>query len=206
MQGTGPASVTSATTAEMDLVHAISDAWVDIQNFREQWRWMRGTITFSMTVPDTVYTPATIFGPNDRLRTWKKETLFALINDKMTPLFYLEYDKFIHKNINEVSGRAPSYYTIRPWDNALVFPIPDEPYFIQADYQKTPQYLVDNTDVPECPAHFHYAILYYGVQKYDTVVIANESFDQYAHQYAVIMGQMMRSQLDKKVIITRGIA
>lgn len=204
MQGTGPASVLTASTAEMDLVTSVYDAWVDIQNFRDDWRWMRGTTSFLLAPPKEEYILSDIFGPNNRFKTWRKDTCRIVENGKKKYLIYLEYDKYIAKYLNSDKIAKPTYYTIRPWDNALMFNNPKAAYTITIDYQKSPQLLANNEDVPELPVSFHLLIVYAAVEKYDTVVISNTSYDQYALQHMLMLGQLMRNQLPKKVVRLNG--
>jgi len=205
MQGSGPTGVTTATTAEMDLVNAVSDAWIDLQLFRnEEWRWMRNTTSFNMVAGTNTYTESTIFPVNSRLSYWRKDTCYAMVNGKKIPVYPIEYDTFIYRTNNDTSTRYPYIFTVRPWDNALLFNTPNDTYTIYIDYQKTPQQLVANGDIPELPTRFHLAIVYAAVEKYDAI-IGTTSYDQYAQQHAIILGQIMRNQLDKKTVITRGI-
>ncbi len=206
MQGTGPASVTSASTAEMDLVNSTVDAWIDIQNFREEWKWMRSSASFSTIASKNTYTLTDIFGPTNRLKKWLVDTAYVTSNSgQKTVLNYLPYDQFIYRNLNQTTPGRVSYFTVIPWDNKVMTDLPDGIYTIELDYQKTPQILANNVDVPELPISFHNLILYGAVQKYSVVIMSPEIYSQYSNQYDIMMGQLMRSQLPKKSIIVRGI-
>lgn len=206
MQGTGPASVTSATTFEMDLVNSVSDAWIDIQNFRENWKWMRTTTNFIMTASKTTYTLTEILGPNNRHKRWLKNTVFVEENGAKRPVRFLEYDVFEHKFANEITPTRVSYFTIVPWDDSLKFNLPDDNYIIYVDYEKSAQFLVNNEDIPEMPVEFHLLVVYAAVEKFSTVVITPEIQQLYSQQYVTMLGQLLRNQLPSKRTIIRGIA
>lgn len=207
MQGTGPASVTSATQAEMDIINAVRNAWIDIQNMRTEWLWMRETADFFLTVGQDTYTLPQIFGPSYRFRHWHKKTMYMTINGLKTPVLPIDYDNFIYKTRNDTVAKPSRFYTIRRADNALIFSIPDSNYTVQIDYFKSPQRLVENTDIPEMPEHFHLMIVYAAIEKYSASVISVRSiYDQFSQQYVEMKGQLMREQLEKKKVITRGIA
>jgi hypothetical protein len=206
MQGTGPSSVTSATSAELDLVNAVSDAWVDIQLFRKDWKWMRDTTNFLLSVGTTTYTISDIFGPNDRHSHWLLGTFYILIDGKKRPLRFVEYDKYVYTHRDDSDSYQPSEFTVRSWDEALIFPSPNNTYTIYADYQKSPQELTSNTDEPELPNQFHRLIMYAAIEKYSVVIVTPELFNQYSVQYATMMGQLMRSQLESKQIYPSGLA
>lgn len=205
MQGTGPASVTSTTSFEMDLVNSVSDAWIDIQNFRECWRWMRGTTTFTTTASVKTYSLTTIFGPNNRHKRWLKDTVYITENGKKRPLIFLEYDQFENKYLNDTIPSKVTHYTIVPWDDSIKINLPDGLYTISLDYMKSAQTLVANEDVPELPKEFHLIILYLAVEKFSTVVVTPEIQQLFSQQYVTMLGQLMRSQVPSKKLRIRGI-
>jgi hypothetical protein len=199
MQGTGPSSVLTATSAEMDLVNAVHDAWVDVQNFREEWRWMRDEVSFSTVIGQWEYTIDQIFSTTaDRFKNWRKTPVYALIDGRWSEISFMEYDSFNYRFQNNDQQSYPAFYTIRTWDNTLIINTPDKAYSIKVGYQKAPQLLKDNSDVPELPLSFHLNILYLAVEKYDTVVISGASLTYYQQLNDFCSGQLMRSQLDKK--------
>lgn len=205
MQGTGPSSVLTATSAEMDLVNAVQDAWVDIQNFREEWRWMRGEATFSTVPSQWEYTTLQVFSTGvDRFKNWRRVPVYAFVNGKWTEVHFMDYDSFTYRYQNNEQESYPHHYTIRTWDNSLIFNTPNDVYPIKIGYQKSPQILKDNTDIPELPISFHLNILYLAVEKYNTVVISNSSLSYYEQLNDFCTGQLMRSQLDKKRVSLGG--
>ncbi len=206
MQGTGPASVLTATSAEMDLVNSVHDAWVDIQNFRDEWRWMRGEANFSTVISKLEYSVDEIFGTVDaaRFKNWRKYPVYAYKDGQWGYVRFLEYDTFINRYLNNEQESYPSFYTIRTWDNALIFNTPDKAYPIRIGYQKGPQLLTQNSDTPELPVSYHSHILYLAVERYETIVISNTSLSYYEQLNDFCTGQLMRGQLDKKRIRLEG--
>ena len=205
MQGTGPASVTSATTAEMDLVNAVSDAWIDIQNFREDWRWMRSVVTFDTVVGTANYPKATIFPPGFRHKRWLTNTAYINVSGSKRRLWYLEYDAFIEYTLNSTENTEPSYFTIVPSDSSILIEKPKDIYSITIGYQKSPQILINNADIPELPESFHLLIVYEAVDKYGVVSFSPELQGKYSNQYDVMLGQLLRNQLPSKTLKVRGI-
>ena len=205
MQGTGPSSVLTATSAEMDLVNAVHDAWVDIQNFRDEWRWMRSEASFTTVVGQWEYSVDSIFGSDAaRFKNWRKHPVYAFTNGQWSPVRYMDYDSFGYRYLSNEQQSYPAYYTIRTWDNAIIFNTPDKAYPIKIGYQKGPQLLTGNEDVPELPVSYHSHILYLAVERYETIVISNTSLSYYEQLNDFCTGQLMRGQLDKKRIILGG--
>lgn len=203
MQGTGPASVTT-TGYEAALVAAVSDAWIDIQNERKDWRWMRDTATFLTTQGQTEYTTTEILGPTPRHKYWLKDTGYAMINGQYRPIINYNYDRFVYLYQNTTHDTVPDKYTIQDNNYSLIFTPPDGVYTMKIDYQKSPQTLVGDTDVPELPSYYHLLIVYAAVEKYASYISSPETYQQYALQHARMMNQVMRDQLPKKVVKPTG--
>jgi len=204
LQGAGPSSV-STTGFEAALIALIQDAWTDVQNYRKDWKWMRSTSIFLMTIGKSDYTLGDIFGVTYRHKYWLKGTMYALINGQYTAIRFVEYDTFIERTQNDTTTSPPSIFTIRPNDSALLFNSPDSDYTIKVDYQKSPQILEKDADVPELPVHYHSLIVYASLEKYAIYLENGTLFSGYALEYAKLMNTLMRDQLPKKVLNIRGI-
>jgi len=205
IQGVGPSSI-DTTTYEAQVVSAVKDSWLNIQNLRPVWKWMRDTKSFLISQGVSEYTPLTIFGPNHRHRTWLKDTFYITSNGNKSSLRYVDYDVYINRYINNIV-EGPFYeFTIRPYDNALLFPLPDEAYSIDCDYQKSPQELTTDSAVPELPGYFHMAIVYGAVQLYAAAIGFLEVYDEFSTQHAIVLGNLMREQNPRERLKVRGIA
>ena len=205
MQGTGPASV-SVSGAEEDIVSAVKDAWIDIQNSRPDWRWMRSRVSFSTVVGTEEYTLADIFTGSYRHRLWRKDTLYVTENGKKKLLRPLDYDDFIYRHNNDTTNNKISEYTIVPESDAILFNSPDAIYPITIDYQKSPQILALDGDIPELPVYYHLLIAYAATEKYCAAVGSQSIYQQYASQHVEMWGQVTRTHLPKKEIKVRGLA
>lgn len=206
IQGTGPSSV-DITSYEAQIVNAVKDAWLDIQDYRDQWKWMRDSKSFIMTTGKTSYTPSEIFGPSNRLRNWHKDTFYIQESGGIKqPLAFVDYDVYTHRHINDSVSKKPHEYTIRPWDNTLLFQSPDMAYTILCEYQKTPQELSASADVPEMPSHFHIAIMYKALDDYGAAMSFNEIQQKFNLKYVQALGGILREQLPSVKLKVRGIA
>lgn len=206
LHGTGPSTVVSPTDVEKDIVDAVHDAWVDIQNYRDEWDWMRVTTTFNTVAQKTNYTTVDIAGPSNRVSHFIKDSLYAYKNSKYELLTYLDENLFEYRHINDDDDTAPSEYTINRNDQSIEINSPDAVYPMQVDYYKTPQLLTDNTDTPEMPVRWHLLIVYLAIQKLSSSIASASSGQEFAQAYAVMLGQLMRSQLKKKRVTMRSIA
>lgn len=200
MQGTGPSSV-SATGYEGLLVALVSDAWEDLQNYRKKWKWMRASKDFLLTVGITTYTPATIFAPNHRFKSWlTEEPFYALVNGQKQPIKYFEYSYFNYRHLNDTTNTVVSEYTVRPNDYALVFNLPDSAYTIYSCYKKNNQELVASTDEPEMPEDYHMYLVYEATARYALSMSMGAVYQLYANKAKELLGSILREQNAKEVL------
>lgn len=205
LQGTGPSSV-DATGSEGLFLSNVQNAWEDLQNYRADWKWMRENKTFNMVAGTTTYTPATIFGPVNRFKSWYKDSFFILVDGKKAPINHYNYDYFRYRHINDVDQTTPSGFTIRPKDYALQFSIPDSNYQIDCDYKKSNQTLSAATDIPELPTDYHMLIVYEAASRYALTIALGHVYDQYSQKALEMLGNLLREQNPQKVFKVRGIA
>jgi hypothetical protein len=146
------------------------DAWTEIQNKHSSWRWMR------QPLPETCVTSANIasysptaWGITD-FASWiidpHEVTLYnqslgvadeGEITFKPWPDFRRSYMRGLQ------TPNRPGFFSISPQMAFCPGPIPDQAYVICGEYQQTPQILALDTDVPNCPARFHDAIVWLAV-------------------------------------------
>jgi hypothetical protein len=206
LHGTGPSTVVSPTDVEQDIVDAVRDAWIDIQNYREDWDWMKTTESFNTASGTTTYTTTAIAGPSNRVAKFVKGSLWLYSNSKWNKLSYLDEDTFDEMYKNDSSSGIPFHYTILRSNQSVKMQKPNAIYACEIDYIYQPQLLAANTDTPELPVQWHNLIIYLAIQKLSASIASTSTAMEYGQAYAVTMGQMMRQQLPKKTMKTRGIA
>lgn len=152
-----PASVTGQTGRDLKIVEWVATAWNDIQELHDNWAWMRedylGTIS-----ADTPNYSATSFGITTRFQNWRKDEQSVTIYEDalgvsdesiLTFMPWLEYRrKYV---IGSQTTNRPLYYSISPDQEMWFGPIPNDTFKVRGEYQKSPQILANNTDIPELP-------------------------------------------------------
>lgn len=193
-------SITSvnATGFQETLVDAVRKTWVEIQNERNDWKFLRRNVDISVDTSTTIYTPTTIFGDTETLGTWDIETILY----DYTPLTYVPYDEYIQIDLTKSSGE-PSYFSIRPEDDALLFNTLDNSYTVTAYYNKAPQYLSANTEEPSLPYKHHWVIVYGALVELAVSINNPELYQRHSMLYSKAMGQLMRDQNKAKSIKQR---
>lgn len=196
----GTISSVNASGYQALLVDAVQKAWVDIQNERNNWDFMYTGVDIPITSVTNEYTPADIFGSTVTLGRWDHRRIIY----NYRPLRYIPYADFIL--IEDVTSGEPQYFTERPSDQALLFNTVDANYTITAQYTKTPQILINNTDTPSFPVKHHNIIVYAAVLDLAAYVSSTEIYQKNQINYSKAMGQLMRDHVPAKTIKQRPLA
>lgn len=205
ISGVGPLSVMGQAGENLRIVNWVNEAWVDIQNERKDWMWMRRDFSFNTTIGQQAYTP-TQAGAVD-LSHWRTDTLRVYrtavgVNDEQHLRFY-EYESFrdIYQYANRIPGR-PNFFAVRPQDYALLLgPIPDTFQFtVTGQYQKRATELVGNNDIPDFPEQFHMLIVYEAMQRYAAYEAAPEVVAGISRNYDKMRTALQNQQLEQVFI------
>lgn len=200
MQGTGPVSVVDAQGIEEALVRFVRDAYVDVQSLREDFKWMEVSDTFDTTATQSTYTFLDIFlTDTPAFKKWQKGSF--IIEDATGNKNYLKEmsrDALEQKYLNSTTTKVPSEYAIEPGTNSIIMkPIPDAIYTVSFRYQRSPEILSTDAQIPILPLHFHNLIVYKAVEKMAVFLSSPETYRQYATEATKMIGQLMRMDLPK---------
>lgn len=203
--GTVPTGVTSQSGRLEKVVNWVNDAWREIQTSRNRWLWMRG----EFGSPDAV----TIAGTNRYTpASWNLTRLAEWIIDQDTVTIYKQSEgvsdesqlvfmpwqdyRRQYERGTQVQNR-PLHFSISPANEFCVGPVPDDVYVIRGEFQKTPQDLTANGDIPELPARFHAVIAWHAVlllNEHDEAQLPIATASRHQRQ---LMDDLRRDQLPK---------
>lgn len=157
LSGNGPSAVTNQSGMDAKLVNWIASAWEEIQNTRNDWRfnWAQASIPVSAGIAS--YLPDDF---NVSVQSWVDST-FAISDGSKTSISRIPFELYD----GGATGR-PVKFCISPDRRIWLTPTPDKAYTLTADYFRTPQILLANSDVPRLPAHYHLAIVYKAIMYY----------------------------------------
>lgn len=198
MQGQGPSSVKNNVGIEEVLVRFVRDAYIDVQNLRETWQWLEDTHTFSTTQGQDTYSTLDIFGTTAMpVKTYQTDSF--IITDEAGKKKYLrnvDRDSLEQRYLNSDDESLPKEFAIDPASKGLILKnTPDDAYNLSFRFQRVPEILSENTDVPKLPISFHNLILYKAVEKMSTYLSSPELFGNYSLETARMQGQLMRSEV-----------
>jgi hypothetical protein len=184
----------------------VAEAYVEIQNHREDWEWMESSQSFFTTIGEEEYPYLSIFGTENPNHS-KYHRQSVRITDNSGTIRYLKYvdrDVLEARYLNNTDQKLPTEYTIDPSTQGLLLrPIPDDVYTVDFRYQSTPEILSADTDTPSLPAQYHDIIVYKALMKLAIYLGIPELFQGASMDYERTMGQLMRKKLPKKVLRRR---
>lgn len=174
--GTLPTTVTGQTENLGKIVVCINDGWRLIQGKRSDWLWMRGKDTFDTVAGIAEYNPASTITryrrpiPRQAERGVRYISCYKIsigATDEQ-PIEFIEpaeFEGYYDAGFQTQQAR-PTFYSLRPDNKIIFFPIPDAAYRVILPYQKTRQSLTADADTPEMPDHFHDMIVYQAIRLY----------------------------------------
>jgi hypothetical protein len=170
-----PVSITSVvdqTGRPEKMVNWVQKAYTNIQNSRRDWGWLIDEFTATLIPGTAIYTPASF--NLTRFSNWLRDNQWQQPLSLRDPLIGLsdegELQEVTYQYWRERYGRGdrslteywdrPTEYAITPKGEIAFGSFPDEAYVIRGQYQKGPQLLVGNGDIPEMPSRFHDLIVW----------------------------------------------
>ena len=176
--GTGPSAVTGQTGELARFVKWIADAWTELQQDREDWRWMRK----SFTVPTVASTEGYAYDATSLVDTvssaavtrwarWYEDCFKCYLQSTGVSgeyqLIWMDWEPFRRRyHYGSQTDGQPIHVSINPAGKFTLGPKPSAVYVVGGDYQIGPQILAANGDTPEMPTRFHNLIVYEAMSKY----------------------------------------
>ena len=199
---TGPALTTAQnlTGEAARIKNWVNAAWVDIQNAKDDWNFMRDTVQFNTTSGKQFYTAEE--AGIDSFANWKRDSFRASSSgsdyrDEQL-LNYMEWTTF--RNLYQYSNmrhtqQRPVVVTIDPSKKLGFGAIPNKDYVIVGEYYKAPAKMVENTDAPSIPAQYHMAVVYRAMIYYAGYEAAPEVLARGQAEFNRLMNRLEIDQL-----------
>lgn len=197
--GSAPATVVNQTGDMKKLVDWISTAWMDIQNEKTDWFFMRQPIAFNTVPGQQVYTAEQCgiasFGnfKRDSFRFYRVSTGYG--SELCLP--FMLYDDFRDVHLfgsNRARIQLPLNFSLDPSKNFVIGPTPDDVYTVNGEGFAQPTELVLDTDRPTMPPQYHMAIVWLALQYYATSEAAPEMLGRGENNYNRLMNRLYKDQ------------
>ena len=151
-QGTGPVTVVGQQGDLKRIVEWVNQAYLDIQNKWQDWRWLWTEGQQATTADVADYAP-----PAD-LAVYSEDTL--RIGDESLCYVTFQHYRRDRERYDEMTPGRPWSFTILPNRSLRLFPTPDAAYNVDYEYFRAPVPLVENADEPLMPARYHEVIIH----------------------------------------------
>lgn len=194
-----PSTVVGQSGRLRKLIDWVATAYTDIQTEFNDWRWMQGTYSGSVTQSNPTYTGAS-FGLS-RFNRWiatpHQVTIYETpegVADE-SELTFRPWDDFrrLYDRGTQLENR-PIEYTITPAGEIRLGPVPGASYTLRGPYQKSAQILAANSDTPEMPSDYHMMIVW------DALLLLG-GFDEGA--FTMQEAQRRRQDIHRRLIISQ---
>lgn len=170
--GAGPTTVVNALGDQARAVNRIRDAWRELQQEPRNWRWMRESVTATLTVDDGQYTTTDLGIQADFDSFWPDGMHYApevldASDNVLARLDWLPYDEFRHGYMAVQSSGTPMVWSVAPGGDLLLAPAPSEAGMqIRIDYKHAIQELTLDADTPDMPAKHHLLLVWKALEQF----------------------------------------
>lgn len=186
--GSGPTAVTNQVGQMADVVEWVKKAYTRLQQEQPNWRWLRGNFTLQ-TIADTdkyAFDHANLTDADTGVaisrwaKWWTEEFQIYLTSAGIGTRRYIPYVRWeLHRQVwhtGNPNASNPSEVSIDPQNRLRLGAKPDGIYTLTGEYQKGPQILAADGDVPEMPSRFHDLIVAMAMKSYAASEAAPEVF------------------------------
>jgi hypothetical protein len=195
---TEPTATTGQTGRLGQIVNWYNAAWLELQQERNDWRFMVGSFSVNTTSGDGAYSLTDLGLTAAGFRDFRRETLKIYLtsagSDTQGPLDFMDYDCWNAQfNTGAQSNSYPRWFTIDHDNDLLLAPKPDGIYTVTGEYMKAATELSGDDDTPELASEWHLAIVYLGMMSYGRYAGAPEVFADGERKWKVMRRQMLRT-------------
>lgn len=195
---TEPTATAGQTGRLGQIVNWTNAAWLELQQDRNDWRFMVGSFSVNTTSGDGDYTLVNLGLTAAGFRDFRRESLKIYLASAgvgtQTELTFMEYDDWdAIYNIGTQTNSYPRYFTIDHDNDLLLAPKPDGIYTVTGEYMKAATELSGDDDTPELASEWHLAIVYLAMMKYGRYAGAPEVFADGERNWKRMRRQMLRT-------------
>jgi len=201
ISGGGPTSVLNQSGQLKNITNWIQQAWIDIQQKRPNWEFMRNEFTFDTVASQRDYKAADVAITD--LKLWDLESFLLYDKSigesdqkKVINISYAYWRDVYRAQMNARKTDRIQYMTRLP-DNQIRFePSPDRIYTIDGEYKRSTQVMAADADVPTgLPDDFHMIIVWQALKNYGLSENAPEVLEQAEYNFDILLNRLELEQL-----------
>lgn len=202
-------TVTAPAGRVAQVVDWVRDAWIDIQNERQDWLFMQKSFTSALQVGVNTYLPITFgiidfaaFAPDTPYL--RPITLYdpALGVADEGAIKQISYELWVQRwGRGSNDNNRPTEWALSPQREIKFGHTPDKAYIIKGYYRRSAQELVLDGDVPIMPTQFHRVIVAEAIRLMarsdEAFTVVQERTDQYTRlRYPLVLDQTPAMDID----------
>lgn len=196
----GTVNTVDATNYQEYLAEAVRASWVDLQNLREDWKFMWHELEFTTVAGTHEYTESSILAGQGittySISKWKKDE-FLKDGALMTEVDWIWYQV----NKDDFESKESTYFVNKEYPaQSLIIPSPDGGATIRTAFYRTPQILQSNTDIPILPEEFHYLLVWNALEDVAAYLGNSAIYERHSYKADILKNKLMRSQIPARKI------
>lgn len=174
--GVGPTSTANQTGQAGFIVQTVKNSYTELQNEQPDWRWLRSEFTVQTVANTDSYAYGALTDSIGSAvitrfaRWWTGEFQIYLTSSGIGSRHHIPYLKWAAFRATWLTGSHPASYpsavSIDPRDKLRLGAKPNAVYTFTGEYQKSPQVLAADGDIPEMPNRFHNLIVYRAMKRF----------------------------------------
>lgn len=177
-----PTTTVGQTGTLGDIVEAVKEAWLMLQMHHRDWRWLRGSVSVTLTPNVNIITTSNFQAQEPRFAhvLWyvaQARTRYAnvrddgSINNPDMPVWFIPWQEFnggIYTRRPSPTASKPQFYSEQPNRSIRLYPAPSTPsvgnnWLFSTPCRLLPQELTADSTIPEMPEEFHNIIVWWAV-------------------------------------------
>lgn len=198
--GAAPVTTVGQRGDVKSLVDWIATAWMDIQNERRDWFFMRQPVQFTTTANVGLYTARDAGLAS--LASWKLDSFRSYLASagyaSEIDLNYQPWDVFRNTHLfGTLRDRRsrPYDFTVDPSKNFILGPVPDDAYVVNGEAYAMPGLFQNDADTPTLPPQYHMMIVWRALIYYGYKEAAPEALTFGQNEYNRLRGELLQDQL-----------
>lgn len=196
-------TVTGVSGRVRQVVGWTRNAYIDIQNERNDWLWMRSEFEHALTIDQIAYTGAQL-GVDD-LGSWLHDVPavgFRNLSiytsgeqEQEGELIEIPYELFRQRyQRGSHDHNKPTEWAISPRNELLFGNKPDAAYIVRGEYRMRAEELENDTDTPTMPEQYHRVIVQEALRLMARSDEAFQPLGVLAQQYERLRNALVRDQ------------
>lgn len=182
--GNGPSSVIGQVGEMGRLVNKVNSAWLEIQQSRTNWRFMRKQITATVAAGSPTLTIAD-------MKSVDKDSFAVVDGITRSQLTHISRDAMRWRVTTP--GRPTVYYAERGL--VSLWPTPAEATVITGEYYTVPVLMAsDNNAAPTMPEEYHEAIVWLAVRNLGAFEESGNTYTHASTEYQRIFNRMLKNE------------